>query len=141
MLTSCGRARLVIGSGGFVGGASILWLQSPDRSCAHSDVKISRWLLLYPGYLGFTFAQWEEVETPRPSIYYTHIYIYSVCAEKCFPPNRNCFLQFFVLCESTRADADCFMFATEGGVGIVNTFAYSGIICTPSIDRIAGCSM
>ncbi len=34
-----------------------------------NDVTSTRWQRPYPGYFGFTFAQWFEVETRRPSLY------------------------------------------------------------------------
>ena len=61
------KLRLTIGSGGWPRNhgstAPITTAQTPAPNY------LSRWQLPYPGYFGFTFVQWEEVETRRPSVY------------------------------------------------------------------------
>ena len=57
-----GCTQLLIGSDG-------LWAGPREQTLASNDVKLTRWQRPYPGYFGFTFEQWEEVEAHRPSLY------------------------------------------------------------------------
>ena len=60
-------ALLVIGSDGCLCGNSRVTVISTAQTLAPNDVKNTRWQRPYPGYFGFTFVQWEEMETFHPS--------------------------------------------------------------------------
>ncbi len=54
-----------------MGRTSIPWLHTPITTAqlAPNDVTSVRWQRLYPGYFGFIFVQWKNVETCHPSLY------------------------------------------------------------------------